>query len=94
MRSNKIQWLSTHLWAARRMRMINYYGFKVALTPNNKSFRSAYRHTKHGCTIADLSYYYAVTLISKENKAELPQFIKLNQYPLPGKIYEGEIVNL
>jgi hypothetical protein len=29
-RFSKIKWLSTHLWAARRMRMIDYYGYKVA----------------------------------------------------------------
>ena len=62
LRSDKVQWLSTHLWAAKRMRMVSYYGFKVAFTPNNKSFRSAYRHSQHGCTLADLSYYYSLTL--------------------------------
>ena len=64
MRSDKNQWLSTHLWAAKRMRMVNYYGFKVAFTPNNKSFRSAYRHGQHGCTLVDLSYFYSLTLES------------------------------
>jgi len=29
-RHSSIKWLSTHLWAARRMRMINYHGYKVA----------------------------------------------------------------
>lgn len=29
-RHSKIKWLSTHLWAAKRMRMIDYYGYKVA----------------------------------------------------------------
>lgn len=29
-RHSKIKWLSTHLWAAKRMRMIDYHGYKVA----------------------------------------------------------------
>jgi len=33
-RYSKIKWLSTHLWAAHRMKMINYHGYKVAETPN------------------------------------------------------------
>ena len=33
-RHSKVKWLSTHLWAAKRMRMIDYHGYKVAETPN------------------------------------------------------------
>ena len=72
MRSDKVQWLSTHLWAAKRMKMVNYHGFKVAQTPNNKSFRSAYRHSQHNCIIADLSYYNSITLKTTSEEYKFP----------------------
>lgn len=78
------KWLSTHLWSAKRMRMINYYGFRVAFTPNNKSFRSAYRYSKHGCTLTDLSYFMALVLShSNSNQYELPSSIKLLKQRVP-----------
>jgi ribonuclease P/MRP protein subunit POP1 len=62
MRDGKVRWLSTHLWATKRMRMINYHGYKIAFTPNDKSFRSAYRHFRHNSCLIDLSYYQCLCL--------------------------------
>lgn len=62
MRYVKNRWLSTHLWAAKRMRMINYYGYKIAYTPNDKCFRSSYRNFRHNACIVDLSYYQCLTV--------------------------------
>jgi ribonuclease P/MRP protein subunit POP1 len=76
LRDAKNRWLSTHLWAAKRMRMIDYYGFKVAFTPNNKSFRSAYRYTRHSCTLTDMSYMHAICLTSNEEQ-QLPSQIRI-----------------
>ena len=72
MRDDKMRWLSTHLWAARRMRLISYHGFRIALTPNNKSFRSAYRHSQHGSIMTDLSYFHSLSLKAKAEKPSLP----------------------
>lgn len=33
-----------------------YAGYKVAETPNNKSYRAAYRHFRHGACLMDYSY--------------------------------------
>ena len=77
MRSDKVQWLSTHLWAAKRMRMVNYHGFKIALTPNNKCFRSAYRHSQHNCIMTDLSYYYSVTMKSTLKELIIPECLRI-----------------
>ena len=33
-RFQKVRWLSTHIWSAKRMRMMKYHGYKVAETPN------------------------------------------------------------
>ena len=89
LRSEKVQWLSTHLWAAKRMRMTNYYGFKVAFTPNNKSFRSAYRFSQHSATLTDLSYFYTLTLESKKGLEIIPNFVhfKEKSHPESGKLY-------
>lgn len=62
LRNSKVKWLSTHLWAARRMRMVEYYGYKIAQTSNNKCFRSAYRHFRHNCCLLDLSYFNCLSL--------------------------------
>lgn len=35
-RSRKHQWLETHLWHAKRMRMDNLWGYRVALEPTDK----------------------------------------------------------
>ena len=83
MRNDKVSWLSTHLWAAKRMRMINYHGFKIALTPNNKSFRSAYRHSQHGCIMTDLSYFHSLSLRTVEKKPNLPIFLKIEGVKFP-----------
>lgn len=66
-RSDKVQWLNTHLWAAKRMKMCQYAGFKISESPNNKSFRSAYRHFRHNACLMDYSYLQCLT-ISMKNK--------------------------
>lgn len=95
MRIDKVQWLSTHLWASRRMRMVNYYGYKVALSPNNKSFRSAYRFSKHSCTLSDLSFYHTITLTATQSVQNLPPLIQFTGESLPvlGKLYPATITS-
>ena len=82
LRDTKNKWLSTHIWAAKRMKMISYYGFKIAYTPNNKSFRSAYRYTRHSCTVTDVSYMYALCMTS-QNDLSLPSQIKIRSCNFP-----------
>ena len=71
-RSGHCQWLSTHMWATKRMRMKDYYGYKVAMSPNDKCFRSAYRHFVHGCCMVDLSYMQCLLLKNEEPEQEFP----------------------
>ncbi len=68
MRDTKNKWLSTHLWAAKRMRMTSYHGYKIAFTPNDKSFRSAYRHFRHNCCMVDLSYQQCLAIRVKNQE--------------------------
>lgn len=62
LRSTRQRWLSTHLWAAKRMRMLPYAAYSIAYTPNDKSFRTAYRHFRHNATLYDLSYLQVLAL--------------------------------
>jgi hypothetical protein len=70
------------------MRMVEYYGYKIAQTPSNKCFRSAYRYFRHNCCLIDLSYFNCLSL--KFEQEDLPLLIDLkSQERLPefGKIY-------
>lgn len=77
-KSDKCKWLSTHLWATKRMKMINYFNYKIAFTPNDKSFRSAYRHFRHNACLLDLSYFECLKI--NLNASELDKFIKINNF--------------
>ncbi|KAI9209255.1 ribonucleases P/MRP protein subunit POP1-domain-containing protein [Polychytrium aggregatum] len=56
-------WLETHIWHAKRMRMVNLWGYKLAHHPNDKSFRSAYRAGKYQCIAHDASYFQPIEVI-------------------------------
>nr|ABV48774.1 ribonucease P subunit Pop1 [Tetrahymena pyriformis] len=56
-RSKSDKWMETHLWHAKRMRMIKYFQYKIARTPNEKGDRACYRFANHDCTVYDRSYY-------------------------------------
>ena len=75
MRNQKCKWLPTHLWSVKRMRMIDYYGTKIAYTPNDKSFRSAYRHFRHNTCLMDFTYLRCLTIWLKGDR--LPESIKI-----------------
>ncbi|KAH9812442.1 ribonucleases P/MRP protein subunit POP1-domain-containing protein, partial [Melampsora americana] len=60
------KWLTTHLWHSKRTKMIDIWGYRLAETPTEKSYRPTYRSSKHGSTIHDLSYFSHLTLSSEE----------------------------
>lgn len=76
-RSGTLKWLSSHLWSAKRMRMRAYCGFKIAETPNNKSFRSAYRHFRHNACLVDCSYFYCLTISCNSSADTLPPQLQM-----------------
>lgn len=49
-------WLETHLWHAKRFKMILQWNYKIPLHPCDKSVRAAYRSTVKHCTIQDVSF--------------------------------------
>ena len=44
------------------MKMIDYFGYKVALHPTNKNTRAIYRFSKWDSIMTDLSYYEILKL--------------------------------
>lgn len=50
-RQQKHVWLETHIWHAKRMKMIDAWGYRLADHPNDKGFRAAYRAVKNNCIL-------------------------------------------
>lgn len=55
-------WLETHIWHAKRMKMLNLWGYRLSKHPTEKSFRPSIRSTKHGSIIHDSSYHSILQL--------------------------------
>ncbi|EKX73146.1 conserved hypothetical protein [Theileria equi strain WA] len=55
-RCAKNKWLETHIYHAKRFKMTNIWGYRLALTSTQKSKRRFMRFTKRRCVIHDRSY--------------------------------------
>ncbi|UVC49621.1 ribonuclease P [Theileria orientalis] len=55
-RYKKNKWLETHLYHAKRFKMDSVWGYRLALTPTQKSKRRFLRYLKQRCVIHDRSY--------------------------------------
>ncbi|PFH53963.1 hypothetical protein AMATHDRAFT_136328 [Amanita thiersii Skay4041] len=55
-------WLESHLWHAKRMKMENMWGYRLALHPTEKAFRSSHRASVHGSILHDASYFSLIEL--------------------------------
>ncbi|KAJ3180303.1 hypothetical protein HDU87_002182 [Geranomyces variabilis] len=56
------RWMETHLWNAKRMKIVDLWGWKIPEQPNDKNFRAAYRAAKTHCLLHDVSYFQVVEL--------------------------------
>ncbi|XP_065333173.1 ribonucleases P/MRP protein subunit POP1 [Cloeon dipterum] len=61
------RWLETHLWHAKRFRMVTRWGFKLAETPCDKGWRACWRASISHCLMFDLSYTLCVELSGRES---------------------------
>ncbi|KAG2135049.1 ribonucleases P/MRP protein subunit POP1-domain-containing protein [Suillus cothurnatus] len=59
-------WLETHIWHAKRMKMENMWGYRLAITPTEKSFRPSHRASMHGSILHDSSYHSLIELKGPE----------------------------
>jgi ribonuclease P/MRP protein subunit POP1 len=55
-RSLKAMWLETHIWHAKRMKMMEKWGYKIGFKCNDKSVRATYRFSRDSAVIYDQSY--------------------------------------
>ncbi|EIW59552.1 POP1-domain-containing protein [Trametes versicolor FP-101664 SS1] len=60
-------WLETHLWHAKRMHMDNMWGYRLATTPTEKSFRPSHRASVHGSILHDASYQATIEIVGPED---------------------------
>lgn len=61
-RQREHKWLETHVWHAKRFHMVNRWGFKLAKSSCDKTFRSSYRAMVKHCLIQDISYLGCVEI--------------------------------
>lgn len=50
-RQNDKFWLETHIWHAKRFRMVTKWGYKLADQSYEKTFRASYRAMKSHCLL-------------------------------------------
>ncbi|KAK0504008.1 POP1-domain-containing protein [Armillaria luteobubalina] len=55
-------WLETHLWHAKRMKMENMWGYRLAVHPSEKAFRPSHRAAVRGSILHDASYQSLIEL--------------------------------
>ncbi|KAK6632733.1 hypothetical protein RUM43_013503 [Polyplax serrata] len=61
-------WLESHIWHAKRFHMVPKWGYKLADSPTNKSFRACYRALSEHCLLIDISYLNCIQLKGPEEK--------------------------
>ncbi|XP_065648653.1 ribonucleases P/MRP protein subunit POP1 isoform X2 [Hydra vulgaris] len=71
-RSRENSWLETHIWHAKRFKMVNMWGYRVALKPCDKGYRAAYRASQKSAILQDKTYTEVVEIkISYEKLTEI-----------------------
>lgn len=55
-RQQKNVWMETHIWHAKRFHMTSLWGYKIAMSPTEKSYRACYRASARHCLVQDISY--------------------------------------
>ncbi|KIK69651.1 hypothetical protein GYMLUDRAFT_212368 [Collybiopsis luxurians FD-317 M1] len=79
------RWLETHIWHAKRMKMENMWGYRLAVTPTEKAFRPSHRASIHGSILHDASYQSLVELKGPESTLKsLLEYLSDPQLPSPG----------
>eukprot|EP00375_Theileria_parva_P000244 XP_762913.1 hypothetical protein [Theileria parva strain Muguga] len=61
-RCSRNKWLETHLYHAKRFKMDSVWGYRLAITPTQKSKRRFLRYLKHKCVIHDRSYVEVISV--------------------------------
>ncbi|KAF9016886.1 POP1-domain-containing protein [Hymenopellis radicata] len=59
-------WLETHIWHAKRMKMETKWGYRLAIHPSEKAFRSSHRAAVHGSILHDASYQSLIEISGQQ----------------------------
>ena len=51
-RQRQHTWLETHIWHAKRMKMVDRFGYRLAEHVNDKGVRAAYLSLLYGCLLS------------------------------------------
>ncbi|KAL9548705.1 hypothetical protein MBANPS3_005558 [Mucor bainieri] len=68
-RQKSKKWLETHMWHAKRMKMTDIWGYRIASRPNTKSVRITYRSFTRLSVAHDASYMACIEL--KGNQSDI-----------------------
>ncbi|KEG03518.1 hypothetical protein YYE_01542 [Plasmodium vinckei vinckei] len=66
-RAKKKNWLETHLYHSKKFKMIDIYGYKLALKNCSKISRRIFRYHKRKSLIHDMSYVEVIQISGNEN---------------------------
>lgn len=78
--SKKDGWLATHLWHAKRCKMTDYWGFKVAAHLNEKCLKSSFRSSQNGALLHDSSYWRSYQMEFFDSELFFLEFPSSNSY--------------
>uniref|UniRef100_A0A5S6PYK5 Ribonucleases P/MRP protein subunit POP1 n=1 Tax=Trichuris muris TaxID=70415 RepID=A0A5S6PYK5_TRIMR len=67
-RQRKARWLETHIWHAKRFRMVEAWGYKLPDNSFQRSWRASFRDAKRHCTIQDVSYLVPIELAGRHRQ--------------------------
>ncbi|CDW58579.1 lissencephaly 1 [Trichuris trichiura] len=67
-RQRKARWLETHIWHAKRFKMIEAWGYKLADKCFQRCWRASFRDSKRHCTIEDISYFICIELAGRQKQ--------------------------
>eukprot|EP00475_Leptophrys_vorax_P008992 TRINITY_DN15891_c0_g2_i1.p1 TRINITY_DN15891_c0_g2~~TRINITY_DN15891_c0_g2_i1.p1 ORF type:complete len:675 (+),score=145.97 TRINITY_DN15891_c0_g2_i1:61-2025(+) len=76
-RSAKNRWMETHLWHAKRMKIVNRWSYRIALHPNDRNERFVYKSTCHFATIQDVSFMSQFVLKTSSAKGGTKLLIRV-----------------
>ncbi|KAF8340372.1 uncharacterized protein EI90DRAFT_2906355 [Cantharellus anzutake] len=66
-RQRKKAWLESHIWHAKRMKMTDQWGYRLALHTSEKSFRMSHRAALNGSILNDISYFSTLEIRGPED---------------------------
>jgi len=66
-RSRQHSWLETHMWHAKRFKMMDKWGYRLPMRPSGKSFRALFRASAKSCLLQDKSYNEVIEIIGRRD---------------------------